>query len=208
MSLAQHQMLSLAGYKIVYIESRSAEANTKELFVTDYHPVQGENVVVEIGRSSYYLNTVKFMRENKSSCVLRVNEEEKALLLGASLARGTLIRKAKGVAAKRILDDAKTDGDDPEVDTEEEDVSPPPRHRPRRNPSATDLAKNLECPILQSGEPMVDPVVAADGVTYERTAITRWLSMRNTSPMTNVRLPNKRLTPNYALKAIIESMKK
>jgi hypothetical protein len=40
-------------------------------------------------------------------------------------------------------------------------------------------------------EPMTDPVVAADGHTYERAAIKAWLSSHNTSPMTNMRLSNK-----------------
>jgi hypothetical protein len=40
-------------------------------------------------------------------------------------------------------------------------------------------------------EPMIDPVVAADGHTYERAAIEVWLASHDNSPMTNVRLPNK-----------------
>ena len=40
----------------------------------------------------------------------------------------------------------------------------------------------LQCPI--SHEIMVDPVVAADGHTYEREALARWLSEKNSSPLT------------------------
>ena len=50
---------------------------------------------------------------------------------------------------------------------------------------------------------MKDPVLCADGITYERAAITAWLENHNTSPKTNLKLPNKRLTPNIALRAVI-----
>ena len=196
-------MLSLVGCKIAFIESRSVEANTKELLVTDYHHVQGENVVVEIGRPSRYHDTVKFMRENKSAVVSRVDsEQDEALLLAASLAETTLIRKAKQAANKRMLDDSKTTDDEEQI----EDVSPPSR-RPRHNAGVVDLTQAVQCPIMQDGLPMKDPVVAADGITYERAAIERWFTTRDTSPMTNMLLANKQLTPNYALKAVIDTMK-
>ena len=44
------------------------------------------------------------------------------------------------------------------------------------------------CPITQ--EVMVDPVMCADGHTYERHAIERWLQEHRTSPKTNAMLPN------------------
>ena len=53
------------------------------------------------------------------------------------------------------------------------------------------------CPITQ--EPMRDPVVAADGHTYERTAIVRWLRANDRSPLTGLILPHRELVPNYTL---------
>jgi hypothetical protein len=53
------------------------------------------------------------------------------------------------------------------------------------------------CPI--TGEPMIDPVVAADGHTYERAAIARWLSESDKSPLTGSVLAHKELVPNYML---------
>lgn len=53
------------------------------------------------------------------------------------------------------------------------------------------------CPITQ--EPMRDPVVAADGHTYERNAIVRWLQSSDKSPLTGSVLPHKNLVPNYML---------
>lgn len=48
-----------------------------------------------------------------------------------------------------------------------------------------------------------DPVVAADGFTYSRAAIDRWLrSGHSTSPMTNLCLAHKHLTPNYTLRSV------
>mmetsp|Transcript_22016 Transcript_22016/g.46413 ORF Transcript_22016/g.46413 Transcript_22016/m.46413 type:complete len:558 (-) Transcript_22016:247-1920(-) len=58
------------------------------------------------------------------------------------------------------------------------------------------------CPI--TGLPMVDPVVAADGHTYERSAIARWLTASNKSPMTGADLIHKQLVPNYGLVSSIE----
>ena len=61
------------------------------------------------------------------------------------------------------------------------------------------------CPI--SGELMRDPVVAADGNSYERESIQRWLGPplnRRTSPLTNAGLEHVMLTPNRTLKKAIE----
>lgn len=58
------------------------------------------------------------------------------------------------------------------------------------------------CPI--TGFPMIDPVVAADGHTYERSAIARWLTTSNKSPMTGSILPHKNLVTNYGLMSTIQ----
>ncbi|KAH1248230.1 U-box domain-containing protein 35 [Glycine soja] len=59
------------------------------------------------------------------------------------------------------------------------------------------------CPILQ--DVMDDPCVAADGYTYDRKAIEKWLEENHKSPMTNMALPHKHLIPNYTLlSAILE----
>jgi len=52
---------------------------------------------------------------------------------------------------------------------------------------------------------MDDPCVAADGYTYDRKAIEKWLEEKDKSPMTNIPLPHKILIPNYTLlSAILE----
>ena len=53
-------------------------------------------------------------------------------------------------------------------------------------------------------EVMSDPVMAADGYSYERVAIEQWLATgAGTSPKTNELLENEKLLPNKALKALI-----
>jgi hypothetical protein len=57
------------------------------------------------------------------------------------------------------------------------------------------------CPITQ--DVMEDPVVCADGHSYERAAITQWLLARDTSPCTNALLLHKNVVPNHALRNLI-----
>lgn len=57
------------------------------------------------------------------------------------------------------------------------------------------------CPI--SSEIMEDPVVAADGNSYERASIAAWFEGHLTSPLTNAPMPTKMLFPNYALRTQI-----
>ncbi|XP_051997418.1 WD repeat, SAM and U-box domain-containing protein 1-like [Xyrauchen texanus] len=58
------------------------------------------------------------------------------------------------------------------------------------------------CPITR--KIVKDPVIAADGYSYEREAIESWITMsRHTSPMTNLSLQTTLLTPNRTLKMAI-----
>ena len=58
------------------------------------------------------------------------------------------------------------------------------------------------CPITLSL--MRDPVIAADGHSYERDAITQWFAANSTSPKTGGRLLSTALIPNHALRNTIE----
>lgn len=71
----------------------------------------------------------------------------------------------------------------------------------RGRPVLGDAPSSLFCPITQ--EIMIHPVLAADGHTYELVAIQQWLENNDRSPMTNVKLPNKDLVPNHAVKSLI-----
>ena len=59
------------------------------------------------------------------------------------------------------------------------------------------------CPITLAV--MADPVMASDGQSYDRVAITTWFnSGRDTSPVTNLLLRDRTLLPNHALRNAIE----
>ncbi|XP_005724210.1 WD repeat, SAM and U-box domain-containing protein 1-like isoform X2 [Pundamilia nyererei] len=58
------------------------------------------------------------------------------------------------------------------------------------------------CPITR--ELMKEPVIAADGYSYEKEAIESWINTKNrSSPMTNLPLLTTLLTPNHTLKMAI-----
>jgi hypothetical protein len=58
--------------------------------------------------------------------------------------------------------------------------------------------------LLQA--PFEDPVVAADGFTYERADITKWLGSSNISPMTGQTLQHNTLLPNTLIKKLVAEM--
>jgi hypothetical protein len=71
--------------------------------------------------------------------------------------------------------------------------------------AAPQVPNEFECPILF--EMMRDPVSAADGFSYERSAIESWLRTHDTSPKTNATLAHKNLIPNLTLKALINDFR-
>ncbi|XP_022738777.1 U-box domain-containing protein 32 [Durio zibethinus] len=65
------------------------------------------------------------------------------------------------------------------------------------------IPSHFVCPIFQ--DVMKDPLIAADGFTYEADAIRGWLeSGHDRSPMTNLKLEHCNLVPNYALYQAIQ----
>jgi uncharacterized protein YegL len=61
------------------------------------------------------------------------------------------------------------------------------------------IPATLKCPIKL--DLIEDPVMAADGQIYGRQAITRWMSIRRTSPLTGLTLVDTELTPHLELAA-------
>mmetsp|Transcript_55913 Transcript_55913/g.147819 ORF Transcript_55913/g.147819 Transcript_55913/m.147819 type:complete len:169 (+) Transcript_55913:145-651(+) len=77
----------------------------------------------------------------------------------------------------------------------EREVPPPPR--------ADDLPDEYYCAITM--ELMTDPVIAADGFSYERAAIQDWLDKgKRTSPKTGALLSHDQLLPNLSLRSLIQ----
>ena len=52
---------------------------------------------------------------------------------------------------------------------------------------------------------MVEPVIAADGHTYERVALEEWLLEHVTSPVTGDFLAHMRIVPNVLIRGAIET---
>ena len=64
------------------------------------------------------------------------------------------------------------------------------------------LPEDLLCPILQ--EVMTDPVVAADGHTYQRESITEWINRGNRrSPLNGNQLAHTIIIDNILVKKLI-----
>ena len=55
---------------------------------------------------------------------------------------------------------------------------------------------------------MVDPWVAEDGHSYEKSKIVEWFREKDTSPVTGEVLRSKKLIPNNSLRAIIKGIQK
>ena len=51
---------------------------------------------------------------------------------------------------------------------------------------------------------LTDPVIAADGFTYERKSLESWFKKSNMSPVTGLALNDTKVIPNYAIKHTIE----
>jgi hypothetical protein len=126
--------------------------------------------------------------------------------------KGSRKRKAQGqvpAGNNNATDAAAAGGGGGAAPTEYNE--PPPAKKAKTSPSAfgdaiSETPDEYQCPITM--EVMNDPVMAADGHTYERAAIEQWFSQNSSgpilSPKTNRGLPNTGLTPNHALKALIQ----
>eukprot|EP00747_Dinoflagellata_sp_TGD_P072734 gnl/TRDRNA2_/TRDRNA2_157607_c0_seq1.p1 gnl/TRDRNA2_/TRDRNA2_157607_c0~~gnl/TRDRNA2_/TRDRNA2_157607_c0_seq1.p1 ORF type:complete len:365 (+),score=36.42 gnl/TRDRNA2_/TRDRNA2_157607_c0_seq1:161-1255(+) len=69
-----------------------------------------------------------------------------------------------------------------------------------------EIPKSCLCALTQ--EVMEDPVVCADGTSYEREYIEHWFARGHiTSPQTNLNLPHRTLIPNHSLRGVIEELK-
>lgn len=65
-----------------------------------------------------------------------------------------------------------------------------------------DVIDTITCPI--TGVIMTDPVQGNDGQTYERCAILKWLSQKQTSPMTNEVMTTNDLKVNAAIRYLCD----
>jgi len=93
-----------------------------------------------------------------------------------------------------------------EAERDELPLSPVPAPGPPPAPAfpaqEAEVPDGLVCPITD--ELMLDPVLCADGHSYERANIQAWLENHDTSPLTGVALEHKLLVPNHALRKVAE----
>ena len=92
-----------------------------------------------------------------------------------------------------------------------DDDGPPPIEEARFEEASKDdlldqhFPRHLLCPI--SMMPMRNPAVAADGHTYDRDQIARWLRTAARSPVTNAPLRSKMLFPNLLARTeVVEAL--
>ncbi|KAA6426501.1 MAG: U box, partial [Trebouxia sp. A1-2] len=60
----------------------------------------------------------------------------------------------------------------------------------------------FQCPLTKAL--LIDPVVAADGHTYERQALQAWLQHHSTSPITGEHLTHRHLVDNAVIKSLLQ----
>lgn len=114
-------------------------------------------------------------------------------------------------ALRRALNGGEGDGssnnnnsnNNQETNEAEEKRSLVQRFRLQASAGEASVPEEFVCPI--TGEIMEDPVVAADGVSYERAACLAWFKKSLVSPMTNQPLDTKMVFPNVALRSQIIS---
>ena len=113
---------------------------------------------------------------------------EKGLNEGSLLRKGQELMAARGPMASLVSAAAARAGI-------RREALPAPRDE-------DDVPEEFLCPI--SMEVMTDPVIAADGHTYERRAIEAWFGRAHTSPTTNAPLPHLNLIPAHTIKSLIQ----
>mmetsp|Transcript_16361 Transcript_16361/g.38459 ORF Transcript_16361/g.38459 Transcript_16361/m.38459 type:complete len:250 (-) Transcript_16361:525-1274(-) len=94
------------------------------------------------------------------------------------------------------------------VDEDEDWIVLPCKEGVGSPPAPADAPNHLCCPITH--EPMADPVVAADGFSYERSAIAAWMARPRPadspilSPISGLPLASAELVPNHNLRSQVQ----
>eukprot|EP00542_Grammatophora_oceanica_P012961 CAMPEP_0194029312 /NCGR_PEP_ID=MMETSP0009_2-20130614/3067_1 /TAXON_ID=210454 /ORGANISM="Grammatophora oceanica, Strain CCMP 410" /LENGTH=700 /DNA_ID=CAMNT_0038668937 /DNA_START=583 /DNA_END=2685 /DNA_ORIENTATION=+ len=157
-------------------ESRRAQA--KEIYDRTVSALNERLRIIEKERQKIKEHLAK-AEKDRDDQIRRAEQERSAALQKFE-------QKASGSSAPERLLGATGDGDAAEDDSDDE----PPQE--------------LCCSI--TGELMEEPVTAMDGHTYERSAIEAWFARFDnntapTSPMTNERLPSRRLIPSHNIRS-------
>ncbi|XP_013413414.1 WD repeat, SAM and U-box domain-containing protein 1 isoform X3 [Lingula anatina] len=156
---------------------------SEEVLAQNKKPIEQwtvENVVSwvqELGLDQYADRFRKHAIDGTELAILTQEALEKDLEIDALGHRNKILRAVKQVMAHPIIQEKAA--------------------------SESDVPDEYLCPITR--EVMKEPVMASDGYTYERSAITAWVnSGKTSSPMTNATLPNMTLLPNRNMKMLIQ----
>lgn len=131
----------------------------------------------------------------RSSSDNNVDEENDIVLTNVLIDRNP--------ALLQNLHDLNIVGEEDDVGSDPEETHHPlPENTKVKMPDSVNAPKAFLCPILH--DVMVDPVLAADGHTYERPAIERWFKKSSVSPMTGQRVKSRDVLPNFTIKSMIQ----
>ena len=85
-------------------------------------------------------------------------------------------------------------------DVKSQDITYPPKKKRKKDYNILD---SLKCPITK--DIFVHPyILVQTGITYEWSAIKKWLHENNTCPLTNIKLDSKKISKNLILDTLIE----
>ena len=194
---------------------RKAESDAKALLD------EGADLSTKLGRSEQRNKTLRAELADRERVIARLESrgppvddgEERARLEGeaASLEARAASLELENGSLKRLAA-ASAETRDKLAKTErllaaaisERDASRADAAAARRENAAAVREPPAEFLCAITRECMVDPVIAPDGFSYERSAIERWFRAKRTSPQTNAPLASTALVPNIALRGLIE----
>ncbi|TMW57194.1 hypothetical protein Poli38472_003119 [Pythium oligandrum] len=203
--LRLYQLATYSGNVVVDVVSESMDATKKYgLYAGLTSCVQGSGTAVK--KVSSEVLRVYWKDPNARHPPTRSEELARYLEGGPLKARGRIVQAFGDAKVEDVVFLVPlAEGGDFEVEESKEDESDVEDELRRRSPLA-DCPEQLICPI--TGCPMMDPVVAADGHSYEREAIVQWFAASNISPMTGTKVPTTQVFPNFTLRKLSEEFQR
>jgi len=177
--------VQLGQYAAVFKEN---EIDGAELSSLDADLLKNDLKIKPLGHRNKILRAIKQLCADSANKKLTLNMDDLANSLPSTSQKNSSKTKWKSVADENYA------------------VVKVTHTRKAKREAESNLPTEFFCPISQ--ELMLDPVIASDGFTYERSCIEDWMKqpknrVQCNSPMTNKILTTKTLTPNHALKAVI-----
>lgn len=210
-------MADVAGKLISFIDATAGTGHT--MLVLDYDPIQGEHRVKVDGRPVHYFDVDRLLRTNASTVITDPEADDPLVAQLSCEDQGKRARRSAIAADSKVRANIKED----ELPIfREGDDDPPPKRVKRNRPMMCSVAVQVDvasadfssiiddvltCPITH--ERFVDPVIAYDGITYERAAVNAWIRKQihegqpRTSPKTGAPMAIPFLVPNVAIRKLL-----